>query len=358
MRTPLALTLVLTGCIDLRAADEVDPLAPYDEERIVDESIPPWVATLDLERWSTADGRRLAPIAQRYGEQHWVLGGPELIHVAYDTADYGRLTGDMPEWTRLLPVVDEVVFGHFGAVVPPDEQRAYILEWDDAVTTLPLENAAAQLDAAASLDATVALRWMKTCPISRQTCLLYGPPAAVALAVDPLAPLGGFSLEEVEPREGAFAAADEVGALEQRAVNLTLRYAWDAATLTMTMAYEDRPGHQVGDGWAVRAVEYNELPIPRRFPFARLIFVDTIDGLELALHQGDETALLFTPGERDGRIVRVDIPSDLARTGSTMFDYPAHYTLEGETLTPVGDDPWGPLRAGLDEFLADTNCAG
>ena len=121
----------------------------------------------------------------------WVVTG----RGAERTTRHLHLTAAVPMGVRVVPVY-ELPYEDQGFALVDDTARTALLlpTWPDA-TPFPLEAAPdAAHDGASALDATLELRWMKSCPSSRAECLLFGAPAAVAAAVDPVEPLGGWSI--------------------------------------------------------------------------------------------------------------------------------------------------------------------
>ena len=125
------------------------------------------------------------------GLELWVVTG----RGAERSTRHLHLTAPVPAGVRVLPVY-ELLYEDQGFALVDDTARTALLlpTWPDA-TPFPLEAAPdVARDGASALDATVELRWMKSCPTSRAECLLFGTPAAVAAAVDPVEPLGGWSI--------------------------------------------------------------------------------------------------------------------------------------------------------------------
>ncbi len=137
---------------------------------------------------------------------------PTLPRVLEDAAvdEQGRITGaHLPPGSHVLPIraLDTVRFSSLGsdgvAVILPAASTAWVFDpLAGDPMPLPLESAARAMPDDRALGATVSLRAMRSCPVSRTMCALYGPPRAVRRAADPVKPLGGFFLRQ-QPVETA-----------------------------------------------------------------------------------------------------------------------------------------------------------
>lgn len=165
---------------------------------------------------NAARGRRARGPAPRVarsidGRDIWVVVGRGASH----WTSHIRLAESAPRGTRVLPVYD-LPYEDIGfALVDDAGQTALLLpSWPDA-TPYALEAApGAPTAARRALDESIELRWMKSCPASRQECLLYGPPDAVTAAVDPVEPPGGWSLQTtLHPIPGARALPEDARAI-------------------------------------------------------------------------------------------------------------------------------------------------
>ncbi len=415
--TRTALLLALAGCIE-GVSPELDPFAPYDDAAAP--AIPGWVMALqhEITIGDPAELEALEPLAQDHEGIRFVLAGPELTLLGPSYVEHHTLIGEMPDWTSFHYALDVPVASWPYVVLPPDGDHAFLVASGGAVDPIAIESAAPHLSDPDARDATVALRWMQTCPISRATCLLFGPPAAVSLAIDPALPPGGVFLDHVatyEAREGApvlwthrLSSVDgdlAIDVLRPEALDVgpntwgsALRvsfvldhrqhrsfavpfdldgmvldglaagvvatsarlavYLWDSETSTLTVAFHDRAsGARLESPFAVQSVPYSSQDYGDAFSFLRPVLVESGDDVIVAIHRGGETAILFERGQREGHEVEVAIPSELVAGGSTMEHYPAIYRLEGDILA-ARDGAWQPLRDEVERLELEGDCTG
>jgi hypothetical protein len=171
----------------------------------------PYVVTEYLEEGDTiADGLELVPA--------W--GGRSLartpdgreMYLSYGGAPSVRfvVAGALEEGTRVHLVLDAEGYEGFEvAVVDEDAGTAQLLGWSSHAqpVEVPMARGPAGEVGRRGLDETVALRWLRTCPGLLESCVLYGAPADVEAAVDPIEPEGGWFLHPrnatLEPPAGA-----------------------------------------------------------------------------------------------------------------------------------------------------------
>lgn len=121
----------------------------------------------------------------------WAITGDATSHYTM----HAHLRAPAPPGTRLWPVYDFIDAFRSFALVDTATHQLLIQPWVDGDTLYPVEAApGSPTDAAAALDATLELRWLQSCPTSRAECFLFGPPDAVASAVDPVRPPGDWSM--------------------------------------------------------------------------------------------------------------------------------------------------------------------
>lgn len=137
----------------------------------------------------SVQGRRVALGAS--GREFWYETADGTFHAALDGPD-------LPAGAHFVPIVD----WNLSAMDEPPVIPALLLEGHGSACLfegrepIALQDAAG-LDAppdAAALAATLALRYLKTCPASPDECVVYGAPDAIAAARDPAEPPGGFFL--------------------------------------------------------------------------------------------------------------------------------------------------------------------
>lgn len=157
-------------------------------------------------------GRRFALGAS--GREFWYETDEGPFHAALDGPD-------LPAGARFLPIAD----WNLSAMGEPPVLPALLMEGHgdaclfDGREPIALQDAAG-LDAppdAAALAATLALRYLKTCPASPDECVLYGAPDAIAGARDPSEPPGGFFLRTPEAARAPDDLTYEKAALPERA---------------------------------------------------------------------------------------------------------------------------------------------
>ena len=164
----------------------------------------------------TVQGRRFALGSN--GREFWYDSDQGTMRAAFDGPD-------LPIGARFLPITD----WNLSAIDEPTVIPALLTEGHpsaclfDGREAIALEDAAG-LDAppdAVALGATVALRYLRTCPASPDECVIYGSPDAVAAARDPSEPPGGFYLrapaatvapEDLEYEKAALPERAEPGA--------------------------------------------------------------------------------------------------------------------------------------------------
>ena len=158
-------------------------------------------------RGARPDGAAPRIVRSADGRDLWVVSGRGASH----WTNHIHLNAPPPQGSRVLPVYglpyEELGFALVddlaqAAVLLPAwrEASAYAIEAAPALSEVnvgqPTGNIGQPVAHAnvGALDATLELRWMKSCPTSRTECLLYGSPRAVATAVDPVEPPGGWSV--------------------------------------------------------------------------------------------------------------------------------------------------------------------
>ncbi|MBN1770261.1 MAG: hypothetical protein JXB32_03275 [Deltaproteobacteria bacterium] len=148
------------------------------------------------------------------GRDFWYETDEGTMHAAFDGPD-------LPIGARFLPIVD----WNLSARDEPTVIPALLTEGHgeaclfDGREPIALQDAAG-LDAAPDADAlgaTLALRYLKTCPASPDECVVYGTPDAVAAARDPSEPPGGFYLRAPEAAEAPEDLTYEKATLPERA---------------------------------------------------------------------------------------------------------------------------------------------
>jgi hypothetical protein len=130
--------------------------------------------------------------------------GRELWYGTEQTTVHAVLDGpDLPIGTRMFPVVDWSLSGFDEppvvlALVAEGYGEACLF---DGREPLALENAdgSSGPPEATAFAATIALRYLRTCPSSPDECAVFGDPSAVQAVVDPAEPPGGFFVRPQDP---------------------------------------------------------------------------------------------------------------------------------------------------------------
>ncbi len=367
---------------------------PVDPGPIVEPALPPHIVP---HAPAPFVARRLEPLSEDVAR---VAPPPEAVplviqmrgvshSIALDeTEAHATLIGPpLPPGARLLPVRDlpEIDLGvsvTAWALVSPDGRRAHLadeVEYPlERAATLPGEPART---GAAALAATLALRYLRTCPTSRHECLLFGPPAEVAAAVDPVAPPGGWFLDR-EPALGAGrpavrpealsgapglevaplpAGPDEEPSLRvylrrgRRAIPVfdmppgesfeggvvvhegrTIVWLRDVDAVRLRVAVLDEAGER-SDVLGARATSYEPVFCGVVFTSTRPLPVLVGDRVAVALgwSQMNEALLFDQPGRR-GRVVPAHAPETSDGEGSDGSDLPPLWTLSPNgRLEPV-----------------------
>ena len=228
MRTPiLSFALALGGCLtpvgtaeELAAAADghlgsrfvaaLDPAnALYDES--VHGGPFPYYTTEYLEEGETIpEGFE---IAEAWGRRT-IARSPDgrELYVGWDGVPTERylVMGELPGAASVHVVLDADTYeGVQLALVDEAGATAGMLSWSSYAEplALPLARGPDGAVGAPGLDETVALRWLRTCPGLLEECVLYGSPADVEAAIDPIAPEGDWFLHPrsatLVPPEGA-----------------------------------------------------------------------------------------------------------------------------------------------------------
>lgn len=203
MRARVALSLLLAGLIG--CPSEIPPPPPPPPpplppcEALLQgraarvEAVATGIPQAEVATLGTVQGRRFGLGAS--GRDFWFETDAGTQHATFDGPD-------LPIGARFLPVTD----WNLTALGEPPVIPALLTEGHgsaclfDGRESIALQDAAG-LDTppdAVALGATIALRYLKTCPASPDECLVYGAPDAVAAARDPAEPPGGFYLRTAE----------------------------------------------------------------------------------------------------------------------------------------------------------------
>ncbi len=397
----LASVVLLTGCIEdsvLVVGDEESIDAPAD----ADAPLPAWATSIELDSWEgdASEVRSLSEIASTYDGVAYVSFGAEMVQLGDGLAWHTAVITPVPEGTRLLPIVGGEVWMDAVALLPNAGTLAYFPGHGVEGASYALESAAPSLADDEAREATVAMRWMKSCPISREPCLLYGPPAAVQIAIDPEEPPGGWFLDrqapqpapqriarrvELAPRNGAQIVVDVlefdpdgeappmarvsviVDGHEQVAFDAELyeelpgwgerlfgveRFGdklavWYWPTGQATYSVHDLGGQRVEAPVTLTPESYYDIDCGMVYNWVRPLLVDIDGAIEPAIWFGGDSALVFDAGTRFGRPVPVVVPEDLREPETeTMDAHPATLRLSHGQLV-ASDAAWEHMRSEL-----------
>lgn len=318
-------------------------------------------------------GRRLRGAAPRIVRSHdeldvWVVAGRGASH----WTSHLHVAEPAPPGTRILPVYD-LPYEDLGfALVDEAARTAVLLPYWPASTPFAIESVAATSTSDASaLESSVELRWMKSCPRSRTECLLFGAPRAVAEAVDPLEPPGGWSIATTfHPIPAARALptdADTIGEGVQIAVisepaeydkgrcgvwatiaaapvevleipcfdgqgfsggifasdELRIVWVWETESARVHIAQLDaRTGAHRAPPRTAAADSYYEVDCGNVWSSTRPLPVLDHAHLGIAIAWGGGDALYFAEGATRGRLVRAELPADPFETDTGVSQLP------------------------------------
>lgn len=196
------------------AIPEPAPFAPspaIDTAPAADAPVTPWV---DVDASPGAPPADVVMLEAWDGASvGWSPDGRE-VWIAWDGEPgyHATLVGEAPDGARLLPLLEAEGFSDIELLlVEPGQPEGTILRWwagsPGAGGRMWVAPAPGSADPDRAFRDTVALRYLRTCPGLMETCALYGTPADVQAAVDPVQPLGGWFLRwehgELEPADEA-----------------------------------------------------------------------------------------------------------------------------------------------------------